>query len=173
MFVPLPVSFFVVLFLFVLCCSLCFLLFFVPGNSSWLSFCAPPPWFLTLWKVKGEEEAQKRPKFNMGQNPTSLNMPASQSLLQHHNNIASLQYDTLLSIDPKLLFKKMGHLLNRVDVGGAEQKTKNSHVRISYEHRDGCKGKGNQWDCERALTMKGPKIGDEERKEQKQATCTN
>ena len=30
-----------------------------PGNSLWPSLCAPPPWFLTLWKVKGEEGLHK------------------------------------------------------------------------------------------------------------------
>ena len=40
------VSFLFVLVFLCVCCFLCFLLL--------LSICAPPPWFLTLWKVKGE-----------------------------------------------------------------------------------------------------------------------
>ena len=33
-----------------------------PGSPS----APPPPWFLTLWKVKGEERGQKWPKFIVG-----------------------------------------------------------------------------------------------------------
>ena len=43
--------------------------------------------------------------------------------------------DILLTVDPTLHNKKMGHLLNRADVGGAEQ----TMITTGFEHRDGCK----------------------------------
>ena len=58
-----------------MCCFLCFLLFFVPGNSSWLSFCAPTSMVLDIVECQGRGGVPKWPKFNMAWNRTSLNMP--------------------------------------------------------------------------------------------------
>ena len=49
-----------------MCCFLCFLLFFVFGNSSWLSFCAPTSIVLDIVEGQGRGGAQKWPKFIMG-----------------------------------------------------------------------------------------------------------
>ena len=47
-----------------------------PGNSPWLSFCAPSPWFLILWKITGEGPKNGQNSI-WGKNRTSLNMPRS------------------------------------------------------------------------------------------------
>ena len=47
------------------CCFLCLLLFFVPGNSSWLSFFVPASMVLDIVEGQGRGRGQKRPKFNM------------------------------------------------------------------------------------------------------------
>ncbi len=62
-----------------LCCFISVYLGFLLCVVFFVFFCSSLafllPRFLTLWKVKGEWGAQKWPKFNMGQNRTSLKLP--------------------------------------------------------------------------------------------------
>ena len=52
-----------------MCCFLCFLLFFVIGNSSWLSFCAPTSMVLDIVEGQGRGEGPKKAKIQYGVKP--------------------------------------------------------------------------------------------------------
>ena len=58
-----------------MCCFLCFLLFCVPGNSSWLSFCAPTSMVIDIVEGQGRGEAQKCKKNIMGKNIQKIRGP--------------------------------------------------------------------------------------------------